>query len=296
MYHVLIVNPVAGNGYALKLTDRLKEIIGDEYHAECQIRKTEKPGHAEELARQAAEDKEVGIVFAVGGDGTLSEVSRGLAGTGKPFGIIPAGTGNDFIKCVHLPKDPEEALRFAMTHEPRDIDIGTVNGSFFLNLFGTGFDVLSLDYAARYKDRFRGMLPYLLGVLQAVFHSRGSQLRISVDGREEEGKYLLVTAGNGNYIGGGFPVNPLARPDDGKLDVVLIRHVPRYKLLFYLTGLVNGRHLTYKVTRHVSAERITIEGKDMRADVDGAVLPMERAEVGLMKGGLRLICPKAENS
>ncbi len=291
MNHVLILNPVAGNGFSLRIAEKLAAIIQDEFHAGCRIVKTEYPGHAEELARKAAADPETGIVFAVGGDGTVSEAARGMAGTGKPFGIIPAGTGNDFIKSVHIPKEPEEALRFALTHEPRDIDICTLNESMFLNLFGTGFDVMSLDYAAKYKEKMRGMLPYLLGVLQAVSHSKGHHRKITVDGKSEEGTYLMVTVGNGNCIGGGFAVNPEARPDDGKLDVVIIRNVSRWKIPFYLTGLINGRHLRYRITKHVKADHVLIEGEGMRVDVDGAVLPMDRAEIGVNRGALKLICP-----
>ncbi len=291
MRHVLIMNPVAGNGFSIGIAEKIGAIIRDEFHGEYLVLKTEYPSHAEELARKAAADPETGIVFAVGGDGTVSETARGLAGTGKPFGIIPAGTGNDFIKSVHLPKDPGEAIRYALTHEPRDIDICTVNDSTFLNLFGTGFDVMSLDYADRYKEKMRGMLPYLLGVLQAVFHSGGHRRRITVDGISEEGTYLMITVGNGNCIGGGFAVNPEARPDDGKLDVMIIRNVARWKIPFYLTGLINGRHLRYKVTKHVKADHVLIEGEGMRADVDGAVLPMDRAEIGVNKGALKLICP-----
>ncbi len=296
MRPILIVNPVAGNGYALSIAEKVSGILKEEFHTECAIMKTEYPGHAEELARRAAKDPEAGIVFAVGGDGTVSEAVRGITGTGKAFGIIPAGTGNDFIKCVHLPKDPEEALRFAMTHEPRDIDAGVVNGTCFANIIGTGFDVLTLDYAARHKEKMQGMLPYFLGLIQAIFHSRGHHLKISVDGKTQEGDYLLVTAANGIYLGGGFPVNPTALPDDGKLDVVIIRSVPRWKLLFYLFGLVNGAHLKYRITTHLQAEQVILEGTDMRVEVDGLVMPMNRADIGLKKGGLRLICPEREQN
>ncbi len=297
MTHVLIVNPIAGNGYAIHVAEAAGRQLKEEFHAEYRILQTAYPGHAEELARSAAREADTGIVFAVGGDGTVSEAARGMADTGKPFAIIPAGTGNDFIKSVHLPKEPSEALRFAMTHEPRGVDVGTLNDSTFQNLAGTGFDVLSLDYADRYKDRFRGMMPYLLGVIQAIFHSRPSHLKLQVDGEKMEGDYLLVTVGNGTCIGGGFAVNPLARADDGLLDVVIIRYVSRWKIPFYLTGLVSGRHLRYKITRHMQARHVLIEGEGMRMDVDGAVIPLNRADIGLKKGALRLICPeRAENS
>ena len=113
MYWTFIVNPTAGTGYAKKTMEHLESLLrskGEEYR----ILLTERAGHATELAAAAAEDKEAKAVVAVGGDGTVSEVAAGLRETGKAMGIIPAGTGNDFIKSVGIPNDPDKALDFAL--------------------------------------------------------------------------------------------------------------------------------------------------------------------------------------
>ena len=146
MRFAFIVNPAAGNGYSLEIMQKLEESMkarGTEYS----IYRTEKPGHGTELAAMLSDDSEISAVISVGGDGTAGEVAAGLTGTGKPMGIIPAGTGNDFIKSAGIPNDPYKALDLLLTGKAKETDTGTVNDCFFLNVCGTGFDVTVLDYA-----------------------------------------------------------------------------------------------------------------------------------------------------
>ncbi len=291
MRHTFILNPTAGTGYSLKVMEKLEQILRDEFHADYLVLRTERPGHAAELAKKAAEDPQTAIVFAVGGDGTASEVAMGLAETGVRMGIIPAGTGNDFIKSVGIPKDPAEALRFAMTHEARKVDMGQINGNRFLNVCGTGFDVTVLDYATELKSRFRGLMPYLLGLFKAIAHYRAVSLKISIDGKEEEGKYLVCSVANGQFIGGGIPICPAAQIGDGKLDVVLIEDVPRRRIPLYLPGLMMGKDLNFRIARHILAEEVNIRGTEMRVNVDGEIVPMNEARFRILKGALLLVCP-----
>ena len=288
LHHVLIVNPTAGTGYALQVLEKLERMLREEFHAEYRVLRTDKPGHAKKLAAEAARDPEIAAVFSVGGDGTASEVAAGLAGTGVPLGIIPAGTGNDFIKCIGVPKDPEEAFRLAMTHPAKDTDLGRLNDGCFLNISGTGFDVTVLDYAEKLKSRYRGLTPYLLGLLKAIAHYRAVRLKITIDGKTEEGKYLICSVANGQFFGGGIPICPAANPADGKLDVVLVRDVPRWKIPFYLPGLMMGKVLRFRIARHLTAESVIIEGAHLRVNADGEIFPMDRAEFSVLKGALRL--------
>ncbi len=289
MRHILIINPTSGAGYSITVLEKLEKILKDEFHAEYHVLRTEAPGHARLMASDVAKDSETGIVFSVGGDGTASEVAMGLTGTGVRMGIIPAGTGNDFIKSVGIPKDPEEALRFALTHEARPTDMGKVNDKTFLNVAGTGFDVTVLDYAESLKSKFRGLTPYLLGLLKAIAHYRAVSLKISIDGKKEEGKYLICSIANGRYFGGGIPICPAAKADDNRFDVVLVQDVPRWRIPFYLPGLMRGKILTFGIARHLLAENVILEGKGMRINTDGETAPKDRAEFSILKGTLMLI-------
>ena len=213
----------------------------------------------------------------------------GLAGSDKPFGILPCGTGNDFIKTAGIPKDPMEALEIILRGESRPVDMGTVNGDLFLNVCGTGFDVQVLDHAESYKSRYRGLLPYFLGLLKAIAHYQPVHLKLKSEGIEEEGDYLVCSVANGRYIGGGIPICPAADISDGKLDLVLVENVSKGRLPFYLPGLMMSRILKFGITRHLLADEVSFEGRGIRVNVDGEILPMDRAVFRVQKGALRLI-------
>ena len=109
MKYTLILNPVAGNGSAAEIGAKIEALLQEE-KVDFKMMKSEYAGHSTELARQAAIDPETDAVISIGGDGTSFEVACGLIGTTKPMGIIPAGTGNDFIKTLGIPKDPIESF------------------------------------------------------------------------------------------------------------------------------------------------------------------------------------------
>ena len=138
-----ICNPTAGSGRGEKIGHKIQAILDSE-RIPCLLRMTERPGHATELARQAR-DAQAETVLAIGGDGTAFEVARGLVGSDTPLGVIPAGTGNDFVKTIGVPQDPESALEYVLASEPQKTDVGEINGEMFLNEIGTGFDVSVLD-------------------------------------------------------------------------------------------------------------------------------------------------------
>ena len=288
MRYEFIVNPVAGNGFALTVMEQIGEEMkkrGIEYH----VNQTASPGNATEIARQYADDPEVTAVVSVGGDGTVREVAEGLAGTAKTMGMIPAGTGNDFAKAVGISLKPEEALETLMKGKSRKIDTGEVNDGFFLNVCGTGFDVTVLDWAESYKKKYRGLTPYFLGLLKAIAHYESLQLKITVDGEIHEGRYLVCSIANGTHIGGGIPICPAARPDDGWLDVVMIRHVPRRRIPAYLPGLMRGKDLEFRITEHCRAKEIRISGENLRINIDGEIVSMSEAVFRIHPGALCLV-------
>ena len=94
---------------------------------------------------------------------------------------------------------------------------------------------------------------------------------------------------NGRYIGGGIPICPAAEIRDGKLDVVLVRNVPRWVIPFYLPGLLLGKVLSFRITRHMLAEAVSMEGESLRVNVDGEIFSMSRADFAIRKNVLRLI-------
>lgn len=280
-----IVNPTAGTGLAQETGRKLEEAVRDR-GIEAAFLQTGHPGHATELARQAAEAGAETVV-SVGGDGTGLEIAQGLAGTAASFGIIPSGTGNDLIKTLGIPKKPLEALDFLLTHPARPMDMGVINGKPFLNVCGTGFDVAVLDQTERYKKHFKGLLPYMLGLIRAIFGNRPIHVAIEKEnGEVREEDILICTVANGRYIGGGIPVCPAADPGDGLLDLMTVDSVPRWKIPFYLPGLMRGKILGFKITRHELCRRVRIKGAGMRVQIDGEIFSMDEADFELRPGAL----------
>ena len=288
MYWGLIVNPTAGSGFAMKAVQIVEPVLqsrGILYR----VSQTEYPGHGTELARALSKDPEVYAVVAVGGDGTAREVAAGLCNTDKPMGIIPAGTGNDFIKSVGIPNDIRAALECMLSRQPVRTDTGRINGRFFLNVCGTGFDVTVLDYEEKEKARHRGILPYFLGLLKAIFHYQAISLTITADGTKTEGSFLVCSVANGKYIGGGIPICPVADPADGLLDLVVIRDRKRWQIPFYLPGLMLSKALKFRISTHRKVSAVLIEGSGLRFNIDGEILSMDRADFSISPSSLLLI-------
>lgn len=282
-----ICNPTAGNSRGRKIGQEIEKRLLEQHYA-CHLEMTKAPGHATELAYAAAQSG-AETVLAIGGDGTAVEVARGLIGTPAALGVIPAGTGNDFIKTLGLPKDPLAALDFVLAHPARDTDVGDVNGRLFLNEIGTGFDVTVLDFAQKAKRFCRGLLPYLYGVIRTLFHFRGIQLSYAMDGGEMVTKDVFVIAvANGGVIGGGIPIAPEAQADDGLLDVVVVNKICSRNLPARLIGLMRGKILSFPETQFIRAKKVFFSADKMRVNIDGEVTDEASVEARLLPKALRI--------
>lgn len=253
---------------------------------------TQEPGQAEALARQSAAEPDCTGVVSIGGDGTALETAQGLIGTRVPLGIVPAGTGNDFIKTAGLPADPMAVWDIILKGAHRAVDVGLINGRLFLNACGTGFDVKVLDCAEHFKKRFRGLMPYLLGLIQAIASYAPVQVKCTADGDPFERPVLICAVCNGGIIGGGIPICPVASLHDGKLDLVVVENVPRRRIPFYLPGLMGKKVLTFGITTHRLVERVEIDAPGMRLQMDGEIKQMDRAVFEIRPAALELFLPE----
>ena len=244
-------------------------------------------GHIRSLARQAAQ-QQCDAFVVVGGDGSCSEAAGGLAFSACALGIIPCGTGNDFCKTAHIPMDAGKAMALIANSAPRKTDVGIINGErIFLNEAGAGFDVDVLRHAEKYKKHLRGLLPYLLGLIGAALHYKTLRLTYTVNGEEHMNEEMTVcSVANGQFIGGGIQIAPLARIDDGRFDVEMLRPIASKRLPARILTLMRKKILEMpEMTRYLS-DAVTIEGPGMFVNIDGEVVPMEKAEMKLLPGAL----------
>ncbi len=288
-YHV-ICNPTSGNGIGKAIGEKTVDLL-HQAGLSCTCHHTAFPMHAVQLTKEALAAG-ADAVIAVGGDGTLHEVAQSLAGTDTPLGIIAAGTGNDFIKTLHIPADTEQALDIILHSPPRPVDTVRINDRLFINECGCGFDVMVLDYAEKAKKVVKGILPYLHGVIQTILHYHDTRVRYSVDGGEVREENLLVMAiGNGRFIGGGIPIAPHAVPDDGRLDFLTISSMTRSRMFSVLPGLLKGKIEEFPETTHRYIQRLHIWGDRLRVNIDGEILTLDEAEISIRPASLMLYRP-----
>lgn len=280
-----ICNPTAGNGRGEKIGRQIEAALREK-GIPCHLVMSRCPGHATHLA-EAAHAAGAKTVLAIGGDGTAFEVARGLVNTDTALGIIPAGTGNDFVKTIGLPLHPMHALDHILSHPPQKTDTGLINDQMFLNEIGTGFDVMVLDYALKAKRYCRGLLPYLYGVLQTLFRFHSIDLTYSLDdGPEKKQKAFVVAVANGSRIGGGIAIAPDARADDGLLDVVIVDEVKKKDLIKRLIGLMNGKILSFPETHFHRVKSVSFSSPQMRVNADGEIVALDRVDARIRPGSL----------
>lgn len=285
-----IINPVACAGAVNGKFAEAKAVL-DEHGEEYEYVYTEHAHESTALAERAYANGERMIV-AVGGDGTVNEVVSALYDKADvTMGILPFGTGNDFARALNLPYSPREAAELIVSGKSRMIDVGMANDRPFINVGGMGFDVDVVINTEKFKRRFRGMIPYMLGVVQSLLHLKRIKAVITSDGKEENVDMLLCAVANGTHFGGGMAVAPKADVTDGEFDVCMIRSAGLLKLLLLLPAFVKGRHLGNKLVRYYRAKEVKIECEPSPLQLDGELGAFAPVRFRLLHDALRVIAP-----
>lgn len=239
---LFVINPIAGGGKAKDLISIIEKKM-KENNIEFDIIETTKPKEATKIVESSTND----VVIAVGGDGTVNEVAKGLINRGSGIlGIIPGGTGNDMCKSLGLSMDPISAIETIINRKVKEMDIGLANGNYFLNIASVGFDAEVVKNTDKIKRKIKGKLAYILGVLITLLNYKMKKTTIEIDNGKLDRKMLLLAVGNGQYYGGGMKILPNAKIDDGYLHLCLVKDIGNIKLLFLFPSIFKGNHLKYK--------------------------------------------------
>jgi diacylglycerol kinase (ATP) len=287
----IILNPEAGSADRLPALRRALARLPD-----ARLVETRAAGHAEELARAAAADG-AELVVAAGGDGTLNEVLNGLAGHfGRVrMGVVPVGTGNDFVRSIGIPDDSDEALAILARGHTRRLDVAraTVGRRHrsFLNMSAGGFasevgDALSMEVKSRwgglaYLRSAAGALPELRAYRTTIRLGDGETLRLAA--------YLVVVA-NGRYVASGIPAAPTARLDDGLLDLVVFPAMPLADLVVVIPQTLLGRHVEGGHVIFRRSPRLTIEADPpLTFNADGEPLAAATTRFAVLPQALEVV-------
>ena len=237
----VIVNPAAGlrGPRAGRRRVALAERVLAARHARGTVRLTEGPGHAFELARSAVAAR-AALVCAWGGDGTVNEIARAVAGTGTALGIVPAGSGNGLARELGIPWDPARALNAALGQRERVIDVGDAGGHLFVNICGIGLDA---HVAARFNEHGgrRGLVTYARLSARALVSYVPETYTITPEGGPSFCvRAVIITVANSPEFGNGAIIAPGARVDDGLLDLVVMEERSRLRTIAQLPKLFQG--------------------------------------------------------
>lgn len=285
MYRI-IVNPIAGKGNATRATPQVEAYLNENGCA-FETFYTKAPGHATELAFQTTEREDMDGVISMGGDGTVREIACALTGKEVPLLIVPCGTGNDLAKSMCIPKKPLDALKWQLNGHLSAIDVGSVNGHVFVNTSGTGLDVDVLKNTLEYKKRYKGLLPYLLGIFAAIKAHKPVELELSVKDAVIRKKMTIIEVSNGQYIGGGMRVAPTADLRDGHFDIYYVDALPRPIIMLILPFFLFGWYRIFPFAHVVYADALTIKGSGLTINIDGDLVELNKAVYRLSPNGLK---------
>jgi YegS/Rv2252/BmrU family lipid kinase len=282
----VIVNPHAGRrrvGEEIPELERTLRSRGLAYR----LHRTEGPGDATRLARQALESG-ARFVVAVGGDGTVNEVVNGmLDDEGKPLvpdpvlGVVAAGSGCDFVRTFGLPGDATRACHHLIGDNTYPLDVGRITYTaasgerevrHFVNIAEAGLFAAVAARAARMSPRL-GQSKYFLGFWRTLPGFKLANVRVQAGRRSYEGPAFAVLIGNGQYNGGGMKTSPRSYPGDGVLDVLVFKG-PKSDAFTMIPKVYRGEHVPHD---HIDELRVKQElvvetDRPLPIEADGEVL------------------------
>jgi YegS/Rv2252/BmrU family lipid kinase len=296
----LIVNPVSGPW------DVRREIPAILNHLEnhgwrTSLHKTARPGEATELARQAV-DEGLDAVFVVGGDGTINEITNGIAESPVALGVLPGGTSNVWARGMGLPtRSPRhllplvDAVRTLIPGTARRIDLGKANGRYFLQWTGLGLDA-EVTYAMEPRTRRQrrmGTLAYVVAGFATAANMVGTRARLKIDDQLIYRRSILIVVSNSQLYGGMVRIATDARLDDGLLDVNVFAGTGFSSSMRTVLGVITGLHI--HDPRHSCYQGHTIHvetDKPMAVHVDGEPLGFTPLECQVVPRALTVLVPQ----
>ncbi len=291
----IIVNPVSGAGRGRMAWDAIAPLV-QSLAEKVETRFTSGPSQAQamalDLCREGAQ-----LIVTVGGDGTISETASGIlihkseTGVDVGLGIVPAGTGSDLAKTLHLSTDPRKAFDAVLSGRQRRIDAGKVtyvadDGSaeirHFINIASLGLSGPT-DRAvndAKRSSKVAGKLVFLFHTIRELLRYRFQDVVVIVDDDAPlSARIAVVAIANGRFFGGGMMIAPNAEPDNGMLEVVVFRGANKLKLLSEMNKIYTGAHVGRPGVTMLRGKRILVEPAGNRVE-NAALLDLDGESPG----------------
>jgi len=299
----VIVNPNAGNGKGKKDWERISGLLRRE-NISFSHRFTECKGQASGITADAIE-KGFRQIISVGGDGTLNEIVNGIFLQEKSpaneivIGMIPVGTGNDWGRMFGIPTIYEGAVNVIREKKTMLHDIGMVSyysgneprTRYFINIAGLGFEALVVKKTNKQKEKGRSnQALYFYNLLSSLLSYKISKAEIIIDGIVTSSRVFSINVGNGRYCGGGMRQTPDALPDDGLLDVTVIKEIGRLEIIKSLKILYDGTILSHPKVDGYRCKNLKVKPETLFfIESDGESLGHTPAEFNIIPAAINVV-------
>lgn len=284
----VIINPNAGTGCKDNIEKMIYRLL-DSSKFDYEVIHTKGPNHATQLSKEAV-SLGYDLVLAVGGDGTVNEVGKGLIGSETAMGIIPSGSGNGLARHLQIPSEPAKAIGVINRFHRTAIDTVQINDDFFIGVAGIGFDAhIAREFA---KSKQRGFWSYAALVLKNYPHYCPQVFEMEVDGKVVKKKGLLVSFANSSQYGNDIKIAPHAKLNDGHLHLIILKSPPFYALPNIFVKLKNGTISTSKYYESICCREINIPRRKLIAHIDGEPAFFEnRIYLKIFPRSLKVVVP-----
>jgi diacylglycerol kinase (ATP) len=289
---MLIYNEHAGKGNIEKALRDCLPVLAP-HIGEFLLLQTKEEGDALRLCLEYGENMDV--LFILGGDGTVHECINGLSALEKrpSVGILPAGTCNDFSRSLNIPQNLRRAAEVLAEGETIQIDVGKTGGDYFLNFWGIGLIADASNNINPLEKSILGKMSYFLSALRTITEKRPFQYKIIHDGKTIEDQAIMILAVNGNYIGTNMLPFPLIKPNDGLLDIIIVKNsnLGVFKEIMEMKRTLSENTDPKSGVMYFRAQELHIEtSPELDADMDGEVYQTTPADISIIKHHLTMFC------
>jgi len=298
MKHIFIVNPVAGKGDGKNFIIPQIEIACKSANVDYEIYITKACGDAIKYVKDRAATGETLRLYACGGDGTLFEVVNGAVGfSNVEIAIIPLGSGNDFIRIFGT-KETFLNIPAQLEGTVIDLDVIKCGDKYAINQCSMGLDGEICAKQAHFKKFINGESSYMAALLYCFLRKVKSTFTITIDDNPSFTKdVLFAVSGNSRWYGGGFKGTPLAIPDDGLIDFVVVeKDVNRFQMLTLLNKYKAGQHLDWNRTTFKRGKKMTICSEKLAAvNIDGECEYVYEATFEIIEKAVKFVVPSTSS-
>ena len=282
---------MAGNTNNLKRGKSLKKIL-KKNGVDSEIVVSDGPGRITNIVKDIAKTEQTRF-YSVGGDGTLNEVISGLVGTTSEVVVIPAGTGNDFVKSVSCYKSMRKIALASIHSISTPTDVILFNNKYYcINILNLGLDAKIAENMEKFRKVpfITGSMKYNLSIFYTLAHAKNYKLKIRIGDFVEKGNYTLAAIANGKYYGGGVCPSPDANTTDGILNITLVKRSTLMQKLVLLPKYKKGKHESIKQLRHFTTDSITVvSNKKFPVSVDGEIILTNRIRAKILPGAVNVV-------